>query len=80
MNKMNKKNIVIGIAVVVITAAIAFGVWEMRKGPKCTSINELSVTDPIRRQCENVKEKNICKAIHVGNDKDNRLCQWRGFF
>ena len=79
---MNKKKIgIIGIAVVVITAAIVFGVWEMRKsksGPKCTSINPLPDTDPIRRQCENIQDKDICHEVHDVSSKDAKLCQWRG--
>jgi hypothetical protein len=83
--KMNKKKIVIiGITVVVITAAIAFGVWEMQKPkpksqlPKCTSINPRPDTDPIRRQCENIQEKDICHEVHDVSSKDAKLCQWRG--
>ena len=71
---------IIGIAVV-ITAAIAVGVWEMLKPkpnfePKCTSINRLPETSYLRRQCENIQEKDICHAV-VG-DMNIKLCQWRG--
>ncbi len=77
------KIVIIGIAVVVITAAIAFGLWEMLKPksksePKCTSINPLSETDTIRRQCENIQEEDICHKVRDVRNKDVKLCQWRG--
>ena len=81
--KMNKKKMaIIGIAVV-ITAAIAVGLWEMLKpkpkfGPKCTSINPRDDFDPIRRQCENIQEKDICHEVHDASSKDAKLCQWIG--
>ena len=82
--KMNKKKMaIIGIAVV-ITAAIAVGLWEMLKPkpkfwrPKCTSINPRDDFDPIRRQCENIQEKDICHEVHDASSKDAKLCQWTG--
>ena len=71
---MNKNKIVtIGVAVVVITVAIAFGVW---KPGKCTSINPLPDTNTIQRQCENVQDRDLCHRIHVSGTDDNPLCQW----
>lgn len=81
--KMNKKKMaIIGIAVV-ITAAIAVGLWEIlrpkaRRGPKCTPINPLPELHPIREQCENIQEKDICHEVHDKSSKDAKLCQWTG--
>lgn len=90
MNKNKHKNknmVVIGIAVVAISVAIAFGVWEVQKQkqkpksqlPKCTSIKPLPDTDAVKQQCENIQEKDLCRALYAtGTDNTKKLCQWTG--